>query len=139
MGREEQLSRLFSELDSDRFGLTFDFGHHNLIYNECPLSQRTEKTKEMLRRFSEKIWVLHLHDNQGRRDDHAGLGTGEIEYAMVIPEVLQCGIRAYWSMELAGREAALASQALLVKLLEAQGVDPDNAGRRNDGHSGSES
>ncbi len=43
---------------------------------------------------------------------------------MVIPEVLQRGITAYWSMELAGREAASASQALLAKLLEAQGVDP---------------
>lgn len=115
VGTEEDLARLFADIDSPSFGLTFDFGHHNLIYNDSPLPDRTARMKDMLGRFREKIWVLHIHDNKGSKDDHQGLGWGEIDYDAAIREVLRLGINAYWSMELAGKEATVQSKAKLAE------------------------
>ena len=71
------------------------------------------RDKEHAGRFREKIWVLHLHDNKGSKDDHQGLGWGEIDYDAAMREVLSLGITAYWSMELAGKEATVQSRAKL--------------------------
>ena len=59
VGTEEQLMRLFADIDSPDFGLTFDCGHHNLIYNEYPLVERTGMAKRILEQFRDRIWVLH--------------------------------------------------------------------------------
>jgi sugar phosphate isomerase/epimerase len=117
VGKEDDLSRLFADIDCPGFGLTLDIGHHNLIYNDCPLPTRTARMKEIVGRFADKIRVLHIHDNRGVRDDHEGLGWGEIDYDATIPEVLRVGVDAYWSMELAGREAAVQSKATLSEYL----------------------
>ncbi len=117
MGKEEDLVRFFADLDCPNLGLTFDFGHHNLNYNDRPLPDRTVMMKSILGKLREKVWVLHLHDNKGAKDDHQGLGWGEIDYASSIAEVLRLGINAYWSMELAGREATFMSKARLAELL----------------------
>jgi sugar phosphate isomerase/epimerase len=117
VGMEDDLIRLLANIDSPGFGLTFDFGHHNLIYNDCPLPARTAKMKDILGHFHDRIRVLHIHDNKGTQDDHQGLGWGETDYDAAISEVLRVGIDAYWSMELAGREAAMRSKAKLSEYL----------------------
>ena len=117
VSREDDLTRLLANVDCPGFGLTFDFGHHNLIYNDLPLPDRTAKMKDILCRFHDRIRVLHLHDNKGTKDDHEGLGWGEIDYNAAVPEVLRLGINAYWSMELAGREAVAQSKAKLSEYL----------------------
>jgi len=100
VGTEEHFARLFARLDCSHFGLCFDFGHHNLIYNDRALSERTEAAKRFFRRFGEKIWVLHVHDNNGLEDQHIGIGKGEIEFDVLIPDLLGLGLRPHFSMEL---------------------------------------
>jgi sugar phosphate isomerase/epimerase len=99
------IERIFAMADVPHFGLTFDFGHHNLIHKDLPIPERTEKAIEILRRFRERIWVLHIHDNKGERDDHAAVGTGQLDYDALMPEIFRLRIQAYWSMELYGWEA----------------------------------
>ncbi|MBN2308881.1 MAG: sugar phosphate isomerase/epimerase [Candidatus Hydrogenedentes bacterium] len=113
VGPDESVAQILADMDSEWFGLTLDFGHYNLIYNELPLPERMERMRAALGLFKDKIWVFHIHDNRGERDDHDALGTGQIDYDLLIPEVLRLGIDAYWSMELAGIEAARVSKAKL--------------------------
>jgi len=119
VGKDEDVARILSDIDSDHFGLTLDFGHYNLIYNDLPLPERMARMKAALGRFRDKIWVFHIHDNRGERDDHDGLGTGEIDYDTMIPEVLRLGIDAYWSMELHSLQHAADSLAKLQTLCGA--------------------
>jgi sugar phosphate isomerase/epimerase len=114
VGTEEQVAQLFANLDSPHFGLTFDFGHHNLIYNKYSLGERTEAAKSILKRFADRIWMLHVHDNWGEKDDHMAIGMGQIEYDVLMPEVLRNGLDAYWSMELDEVEHVQISKAALL-------------------------
>ena len=123
MGTQEDLLRLFSDIEDDNFGLTFDIGHHNMIYRNLGLSERTAKAKEILQHFHEKIWVLHIHDNNGERDEHAALGTGQIQYDIIFPEVVKLGIEAYWILETSDRQEALESKIKLSELSRALGLN----------------
>lgn len=118
VGLDEDVARIIEDMDSVHFGLTFDFGHYNLIYNDLPLKERTARTRAALERFRDRIWVLHIHDNRGQRDDHDALGTGEIDYDVLMPEVARLGIQAHWSMELAGIDAAIVSRDRLSRFIE---------------------
>lgn len=118
VGLDEDVARIIDDMDSDHFGLTFDFGHYNLIYNDLAPAQRTARMRAALERFRDRIWVLHIHDNRGQRDDHDALGTGEIDYDVLMPEVQRLGMQAYWSMELAGIDAAAISRDCLSRFFE---------------------
>jgi sugar phosphate isomerase/epimerase len=117
VGPDESVERILSDLASEQFGLTFDFGHYNLIYNDLPPSERHHRMKDALVRFRDKIWVFHIHDNNGDRDEHAALGTGIIDYSALLPEVNRLGIDAHWSLELASRESIKTSVARLTPFL----------------------
>jgi len=120
VGTEEQLTRLFTDLNSPHFGLTFDFGHHNLIYSAFSLGERTKSAKSILKQFADRIWVLHIHDNLGTRDDHIAVGMGQIEYDVLMSEVLRNKVDAFWSLELDEPEHIWISKAALSKYLDDQ-------------------
>jgi sugar phosphate isomerase/epimerase len=113
VGTEEGFARVFELVDSPEFGITFDFGHHNLIYKDRPLPERTEIMRRILRRYHDRVWVLHIHDNRGERDDHDALGSGEVDYRAGMNTVIESGIKAYWSMELSAIDAARKSRDAL--------------------------
>ncbi len=115
VGTIEHLEQLFADLDSPNFGLTFDFGHHNLIYNDQPLALRTDLMVDLLERFKERVWVLHIHDNKGMRDDHKALGWGDIDYRAGMRKVVQAGINAFWSMELDSFDDAVTTKRTLAE------------------------
>lgn len=96
----EFMGSILAALDAENFGLTFDLGHHNLMYHDLSQDERTESMAEVLRRFSNRIKILHIHDNKGTGDDHEALGTGEIEFETVLGEARKNCPDALWSMEL---------------------------------------
>lgn len=113
IGKEASLIRLFDEIDSPFFGLTFDFGHHNVIYNDSPLAERTAAMIRIMGRFKDKIRELHLHDNNGAGDEHWHLGSGVIDYHAGIREARRLGIEAKWCLESTTIESVLKSKAAL--------------------------
>ena len=119
VGSKESLTRLYADLDSPNFGLTFDFGHHNLIYSDLPLQQRTAAMLDIFESLGSRIWMLHVHDNNGVHDDHIGLGKGEIDFATAFPALMEHEIQAYWSMELTNRVDVNLSKARIDEFLEA--------------------
>ena len=116
VGRLEHFDTLLTHFDGSDFGITFDFGHHNLIYGDLPVPGRTNAMLDLFRRFGSRVKMLHIHDNRGQRDDHDQLGTGEIDFAAAIPGLAAGGVDAYWSMELTSKRSAVNSAAGLREL-----------------------
>jgi sugar phosphate isomerase/epimerase len=59
----------------DRVGVCLDLGHANLAHPEKNLG--VDEAFELLK---PRIAQLHIHDNQGQKDDHLWPGTGSIDW-----------------------------------------------------------
>ena len=62
-GLEKALKFLLENTD---LKLTFDVGHHNIVKNDF-----------FIKNF-DKVVNIHLHDNDGKRDEHLALGRGNV-------------------------------------------------------------
>ncbi len=69
----EFLERIFDRFDTSYVGFCFDSGHA-LMTNRMHL----------LPTFAERLFALHLHDNDGVTDQHRIPGEGSIDWSMVI-------------------------------------------------------
>ncbi len=69
-----QNTELVREIRAAGLGLTLDVGHANL-------------TGTLDTFLQEKPDHLHLHDNKGICDEHAGCGTGTVDFAKILPEI----------------------------------------------------
>ncbi len=58
-------------LENTDVSLTFDVGHNNVSKNEL-----------FLRNF-DRVRNVHLHDNDGKRDSHSTLGTGNADFSFL--------------------------------------------------------
>ncbi len=67
------LRRLFERLNSDSICFCFDTGHFN-VFARAPLGT-------WLNELGKYIGHLHLHDNQGRFDEHLPVGNGTFPFA----------------------------------------------------------
>ncbi len=67
------LRKLFERLDSDRICFCFDTGHFNVF-------ARTE-LKVWLAELGKYLGHLHLHDNNGEKDEHLPVGSGTFPFA----------------------------------------------------------
>ena len=112
----EFMGSVLSALDTENFGLTFDLGHHNLMYHDLEAQERMTSMAGVLRRFGPRVKVLHIHDNNGKGDDHAALGTGEIDFETVLNAALESCPNALWSMELQQHDAVEQSVGYLKKV-----------------------
>ena len=72
-----RLLKIVSSVGSDRLRVTFDVGHANTI---C---QPADYVKGMIGLIAH----IHLHDSDGRYDQHAPLGSGTVNFDMLF-EVL---------------------------------------------------
>lgn len=65
----EEFERFYSEID-EPIGLTLDVGHANL----------NGQMEQFLTHFADKIVHVHVHDNDGREDQHLGVGYGTVNW-----------------------------------------------------------
>jgi len=80
----------FSLYDPEFIGFCFDSGHSNLNNN-----------LDYLMRFSDRLRVTHLHDNQGLQDDHQYPGWGTIDWVKVSGWLRDSGYGKPWNLEVA--------------------------------------
>lgn len=74
------LRRLFERLNSDRICFCFDTGHFN-VFSRTPLNV-------WLAQLGKYLGQLHLHDNNGRFDEHMPVGNGNFPFAELF-QILQ--------------------------------------------------
>jgi sugar phosphate isomerase/epimerase len=70
--RMQDFAMFYSELDSD-IGLTLDVAHANTA----------GQTLGFINKFSDKIVHVHISDNNGKYDDHRGIGYGNVDWNAV--------------------------------------------------------
>jgi len=63
---KNELLSLLSSINNDNLKITFDVGHANTVCQPC----------DYIREIVNETVHIHLHDNDGRYDQHAPLGTG---------------------------------------------------------------
>jgi sugar phosphate isomerase/epimerase len=73
------LAKLIKTLNSQFFGHCFDIGHFNL-FADYPLADWFDF-------LGPHLFELHLHDNNGIKDEHLGLGEGSIDLRMIFGEL----------------------------------------------------
>lgn len=61
-------------IECPALGFCYDSGH-DLIWSDTPY--------EPLSRYGERLFVVRLHDNRGRADDHLAPGEGKADWSAV--------------------------------------------------------
>ncbi|MFT5368069.1 MAG: sugar phosphate isomerase/epimerase [Candidatus Latescibacterota bacterium] len=77
----EECNILFEHIDTSIVKLTLDTGHGNLC--DC--------LHDLVATFSERLAFLHLHDNQGIKDEHLVPGRGTIDWKRLISDLDRAG------------------------------------------------
>jgi sugar phosphate isomerase/epimerase len=57
----EMFDRLFSRYEGNYMGICFDTGHGNVTSRDC---------LHFARNYTERLFIVHIHDNQGASDEH---------------------------------------------------------------------
>jgi len=76
----DQLQSLFECYRSENVGLCFDSGHAQMAGH-----------MEILEIFLDRLFLVHLHDNYGKEDDHNPPGQGIINWGPLMQSVLRAG------------------------------------------------
>ena len=66
---------LFSEYPAEFLGLCYDSGHANMIWGEL--------ATDVVKAYGNRLYAVHLHDNDGKNDSHLIPGEGNIQWAAV--------------------------------------------------------
>jgi sugar phosphate isomerase/epimerase len=65
----EDFTKFYDEID-ENIDLVLDFGHANI----------NGQTERFLTAFADKIVHIHAHDNDGKNDQHLGIGYGTVDW-----------------------------------------------------------
>lgn len=96
---------LSSLIDGTDLGVCFDIGHANTA----------GQVDEMIDKLGDRIVNIHIHDNNGARDEHLTIGDGNIDFPRVIGRL--SGYRGNWIIESRDMQSAVESQSRLRKML----------------------
>lgn len=63
-----EFEKLFEEITSDNIGILLDLGHLNVTSNLLGFDKY-----EFINRIEDKVFSIHVHDNNGKIDEHNGI------------------------------------------------------------------
>ena len=69
-------NRLFERYPKEYLGLCFDTGHANIIWGE--------RAPKMIEKYIDRLYAVHIHDNNGSVDYHRIPGEGNIKWNSII-------------------------------------------------------
>lgn len=98
----EQLAEI---VDGTDLGICFDIGHANT----------TGQIDAMVDAFKDRLANIHIHDNNGARDEHLTIGDGVIDFEHVVRRLK--GYAGNWIIESKSLESAVQSLPRLERLL----------------------
>lgn len=93
---EEEPSTLLALIESfshPRVRHCFDVGHWNLFHSPAI------GLEEWFAALGAHIAQVHIHDNSGKRDDHAPIGEGNIDFELYFSLLEQYAPHAVWTIE----------------------------------------
>src|SRR5690554_1043601 len=92
----EYLDFVFSNLDSNRLGFCYDSGHETCY----------SRGADLLTKYGSKLMALHLHDNDGVKDQHQIPGEGTINWESVAQKIKSAGYPGPITLELVNEFSA---------------------------------
>ena len=93
-------------MDGTDLRICFDIGHANTM----------GQIDAMIDLFADRISNIHIHDNNGERDEHLTIGDGSIDFEHVIRRL--SGYKGNYIIESKDLPSAVLSNQRLKKLLE---------------------
>jgi len=78
-GTRKEFLNLLSTLSVDGLKMTFDVGHADIVCQPA----------DYIRGMVNKVVHIHIHDNDGRYDQHAPIGSGTVNFDSLF-KVLTC-------------------------------------------------
>ena len=110
--------RLLDHVRSENLGVVLDTGHQHAQKEILPLS--VEKLKD-------KIFYLHVADNDGKVNEHRALGEGNVDWEGVFQALKKHGFNGYVGIDVGKvpnlENAILKSKAYLVDLCSRLGIE----------------
>lgn len=68
------LTAVLDTVDSPMLGFCYDSGHDH-VWSRTPY--------ELLKRYGKRLFAVHLHDNNGKEDEHLAPGEGKVDWKIV--------------------------------------------------------
>jgi L-ribulose-5-phosphate 3-epimerase len=108
-----RFAELFERVNHPSFGLTLDIGHLH-CQGEAPIA-------EYVRRWSERLWNVHIEDMRSGVHDHLMFGQGEIQFGSVMRTLEEVGYAGGVHVELSrhSHDAVETAQRALAFLRQA--------------------
>lgn len=88
----EAWDRLFARYPKEFLGLCYDTGHANMVWRES--------APEILARYADRLYAVHIHDNNGAMDSHWIPGDGSICWEKVMGTIAQSAYEGPLLLEL---------------------------------------
>lgn len=85
------IAALLDSLSSSNVGFCLDVGHQN-AFSTTPLA-------EWLSVLGSRLREVHLHDNDGRGDDHEPIGSGSVAFPTLFAYLVETGLRPVITLE----------------------------------------
>jgi len=104
----DELRLVFEAVPSKMLGLALDVAHANLLPGG---------TQSWIDAFPDKIFHLHLSDNDGVLDRHLPIGDGSIDFGAVFSQLDEIGFKGTATLEVGSEENSARSLKRLRKIL----------------------
>ena len=109
--------RLLDHVNSDNLGIVLDTGHLHAQKEILPLS---------VEKLGKKIYYLHVSDNDGKVNEHLGLGKGNIDWEGVFLALKKHGFDGYVGLDIGNVEdldrEVIESKKFLEELFDRLGI-----------------
>jgi len=93
----EQLQEIQEGVGDDRLGLLLDIGHLNIGLHTGEL--KAGSCEEYISQQPFRIIELHVHDNDGVKDEHWPLGKGNLDLGRMMSAIVQSGFDGVATVE----------------------------------------
>jgi len=87
----KEAKAMIRAVNRDNVGLTLDVGHANLL--------GAKGIEEFITTLNDKIFLIHIHDNDGKKDQHRVIGEGTIDFNRLIGLLAHNGVNVPLSIE----------------------------------------
>jgi sugar phosphate isomerase/epimerase len=87
----DAILRLFDWVNSENFGAVLDCGHLHAQKELIPLS---------IEKLAEKIFFVHASDNDGRDNQHLGVGRGTIDWEGTLNALRKHNFNGYIAIDI---------------------------------------
>ncbi len=111
----QEAKTMVEDIGRENVGLTLDIGHASIL--------GAGAVDEFITALNDRIFIIHMHDNDGKRDQHKALGEGVIDFDQVIGLLVQAGTNAPLCIEAKSPDDLIKGREQLEQILSRLGQD----------------